>query len=49
MILQVRNKGTAQLDAREDAGGNMQTRFLVVEVGLNIFQLALEHSSILSD
>jgi len=28
----VRNKGTAQLDAREDSGGRMQTRFLVVEI-----------------
>merc|ERR1719367_975921 len=28
----VRNKGTVQLDAREDSGGQMQTRFLVVEI-----------------
>ena len=32
---QVRNKGTVQLDAREDSGGQMQTRFLVVEVGFS--------------
>jgi hypothetical protein len=29
---QGRNRGTATLDAREDASGSMQTRFLVVEV-----------------
>jgi len=28
----VRNKGTVTLDAREDSGGKMQTRYLIVEV-----------------
>jgi len=30
----VRNKGTVKLDAREDSGGRMQTRYLVVEIFL---------------
>ena len=35
----MRNKGTVQLDAREDSGGRMQTRFLVVEVSTFSLQL----------
>ena len=31
-LSQVRNKGTVTLDAREDSGGKMQTRYLIVEV-----------------
>ena len=43
----MRNKGTVQLDAREDSGGRMQTRFLVVEVTkLSVTTLlTYEHSS----
>ena len=32
LMVQVRNRGTAHLDSREDSQGNMQTRFLMVEV-----------------
>ena len=45
-VSKVRNKGTVQLDAREDSGGRMQTRFLVVEVTkLTVHMTPIELSS----
>ena len=43
-LSQVRNKGTVTLDAREDSGGKMQTRYLIVEVIISCKSLNVSQS-----
>ena len=44
----MRNKGTVTLDAREDSGGKMQTRYLIVEVIISCKSLNVSKSNIRS-